>query len=61
MIAVRKALGCNPTLADKAAKKALELDLRLQEYRYWGCKYRCARSEDRERWKEGLLRAGFPL
>ena len=26
MMAVSKALGCNPTLADKAAKKALELD-----------------------------------
>jgi adenylate cyclase len=59
MMAVGQALGGDLALADKAAKKALDLDP-SQRVTVLASQMPLRRLEDRERWKDGLLRAGFP-
>jgi predicted Zn-dependent protease len=58
IMAVSNALGGDQTLATEATKQALQLDpSQTTSSLIW---LRLRRAEDRERWKEGLLRAGFP-
>jgi TolB-like protein len=58
IMAVSNALGGDQTLAAEATKQALQLDpsQRISSPTLLPLR----RAEDRERWKEGLLRAGFP-
>jgi len=58
IMAVSNALGGDQTLAAEATKQALQLDpsQRISSLTW----FLLRRAEDRERWKEGLLRAGFP-
>jgi TolB-like protein/class 3 adenylate cyclase len=58
IMAVSNALGGDQTLAAEATKQALQLDpsQRISSLTWLPLR----RAEDRERWKEGLLRAGFP-
>jgi tetratricopeptide (TPR) repeat protein len=58
-LAVSQALGGDPTRANQAAKKALELDP-LQSVSGLASQMPLRRKQDRERWKEGLIRSGFP-
>ena len=58
-MAVGHALGGDPALADKAAKKALELDP-TGTVAVLASLMPLRRLQDRERWKDGLARAGFP-
>jgi adenylate cyclase len=59
MLAVSSALGGNPTLTDEAIKRCLELAPPAR-VSVLALSMPLRRPEDRERWKEGLLRAGFP-
>ncbi len=58
-MAVGHALGGDLALADKAARKALELDP-TGTVTVLAALMPLRRPQDRERWKDGLLRAGFP-
>jgi len=58
IVAVSAALGGNQNF-EKATKKALELDP-LQRRSVLASHLPLRRIEDREKWEEGLLRAGFP-
>src|SRR5258708_30324045 len=58
IVAVSTALGGNQNFK-KATKKALELDP-LQRRSVLASHLPLRRTEDREKWEEGLLRAGFP-
>lgn len=60
IMAMSNALGGDPALTDKAVKKALELDPSARVSVLTSQLFPLRRLEDRERWKEGLLRAGFP-
>jgi TolB-like protein/class 3 adenylate cyclase len=60
IMAISNALGGDPALTDKAVKKALELDPSGRVSILTSQLFPLRRLEDRERWKEGLLRAGFP-
>jgi hypothetical protein len=51
MMAVGKALDVIQLWLTRLPRRLWSL-IRLQEYRYWRCKYRCARSEDREAGKK---------
>ncbi|MFB9268076.1 adenylate/guanylate cyclase domain-containing protein [Bradyrhizobium erythrophlei] len=58
-MAVSNALGGDQTLVAKATEKALELDP-TASVSVLASEIPLRRPEDRERWKEGLIRAGFP-
>jgi TolB-like protein/class 3 adenylate cyclase len=58
-MAVSNALAGDLALADKTMRKALEFDP-SQKVSVLTSQMPLRRLEDRERWKEGLLRAGFP-
>lgn len=60
IMAVSYALAGNLALAEKAAKKALELDP-SQRVSVLRSQMPLRRDEDRNLWEQGLLRAGFPL
>jgi TolB-like protein len=58
-MAVSNALAGDLALADKAVRKALEFDP-SQKVSVLLSQMPLRRLEDRERWKEGLIKAGFP-
>ena len=59
IMAVSYALAGNLTLAEKAAKKSIELDP-SQRVAVLLSQMPLRRVEDRNLWEQGLLRAGFP-
>jgi predicted Zn-dependent protease len=59
MMAVSNALAGDQILTAKATKRAFELDP-AQTLSSVGSLIPLRRPEDRERWREGLVRAGFP-
>jgi predicted Zn-dependent protease len=59
ILAVSSALGGDPVLAQRALQKAVALDP-TSKVSALATHMPLRRAEDRERWKEGLIKAGFP-